>query len=281
MSHNLSNLNIGMNGRFFQNNWRPAIEEIAFASKSGFGSIQFQGYEDGLQSEQLGASFVDVKDALLEASLSPVMEIVVRVGEDAKTRSGKTPLEVLEANLSALSAMNFIRAHIHLAPAIFMDEATMRRIEESVIPQFEKAVLLAKAEGFIFGFEHNEPRLSLFAEPEYCATVLEAVPELGFVWDINHTTPEQLAGYQALIPRMSMLHISDTPLPEVNHHLPLGQGNIDYVSICQALKEGGFKGPAILEIGGLPKSGGYGKDTDEALTESLKILSDINSKIVG
>ena len=274
-----SNLNIGMNGRFFQSNWRPAIEEIAFAQKTGFGSIQFQGYEDGLQTEHLAGSFADVKAALVEASLSPVMEIVVRVGEDAKTLAGKTPLEVLEANLPALSAMDFIRAHIHLAPAIAMDDATMRQIEQSVIPQFEKAVAYGKSEGFVFGFEHNEPRLRLFATPEHCAPLLEAVPDLGFVWDINHSTAEHLADYQALIPRMSMLHVSDTPLPEVNHHVPLGQGNIDYVAICQALRDGGFEGPAILEIGGLPKSGGYGKDTDEALAESLKILKGINTAI--
>jgi len=78
---------------------------------------------------------------------------------------------------------------------------------------------------------------------------------------------------------MSMLHVSDTPLPEVNYHVPLGQGNIDYEAICQSLYDGGFAGPAILEIGGLPRSGGYGKDTDEALAESLQILKDINDKI--
>jgi len=88
------------------------------------------------------------------------MEIVVRVGEDAKTLSGKTPLEVLEANLPALRDMDFTCAHIHLAPVFYMDHVTMRRIEESVIPQFEKAVAYGKSEGFTFGFEHNEPRLS-------------------------------------------------------------------------------------------------------------------------
>lgn len=27
----MDNLQIGMNGRFFPNNWRPAVDEIAFA----------------------------------------------------------------------------------------------------------------------------------------------------------------------------------------------------------------------------------------------------------
>jgi hypothetical protein len=41
------------------------------------------------------------------------------------------------------------------------------------------------------------------------------------------------------------------------------------------LFNGGFHGPAILEIGGLPKSGGYGRDTDQALADSLQRLHEI------
>jgi sugar phosphate isomerase/epimerase len=71
-----------------------------------------------------------------------------------------------------------------------------------------------------------------------------------------------------MIPRMSMLHISDTPLPEVNYHLPLGLGTVDLEGYGRALEESGLHGPAILEIGGLPKSGGFGRDTDTALIDS-------------
>ncbi len=80
----------------------------------------------------------------------------------------------------------------------------------------------------------------------------------------------------ALIPRMSMLHVADTPLPEVNHHLPLGEGSVDLADYCRALRQGGFAGPAILEIGGLPKSGGFGRDTDAALVASLRHLRAVN-----
>jgi sugar phosphate isomerase/epimerase len=95
---------------------------------------------------------------------------------------------------------------------------------------------------------------------------------LCFVWDFNHTTPEDLPAFLALMPRMSMLHVSDTLLPEVNYHLPLGLGTVDFAAYCQALRTGGFHGPAILEIGGLPKSGGYGRDTDTALQDSRQRL---------
>jgi L-ribulose-5-phosphate 3-epimerase len=74
---------------------------------------------------------------------------------------------------------------------------------------------------------------------------------------------------------MSMVHVSDTPLPEVNYHLPLGMGTIDFVDYFIWLVGRGFTGPAVLEIGGLPKSGGYGRDTDEALIDSFNKLSAI------
>jgi sugar phosphate isomerase/epimerase len=92
------------------------------------------------------------------------------------------------------------------------------------------------------------------------------------VWDLNHTTPEQLDDYLAVTPHMSMLHVADTPLPETNYHLPLGLGTIDFTRYIRELVVRGFRGPAILEIGGLPKSGGYGRDTDEALISSRDVL---------
>jgi sugar phosphate isomerase/epimerase len=139
-------------------------------------------------------------------------------------------------------------------------------------------VALSRAHGFRFGFEHNEPATGLFGEPEYCAAALEAVPDVGFVWDVNHTRPDQLDAYLAFAPRMSMLHLADTPLPEVNHHLPIGMGNIDFGYCFHELLRVGFDGPGILEIGGLPRSGGYGRDTDVALIESRTKLLNILQK---
>jgi sugar phosphate isomerase/epimerase len=145
-------------------------------------------------------------------------------------------------------------------------------LEAALVPQFTQAVALAQRHGFCFALEHNEPDLLLFAKPSACRAMLEAVPGLAFVWDLNHTTPEHLPAFLALSPRMSMLHVSDTPLPEVNYHLPVGLGTIDFRAYFAALAAGGFAGPAILEIGGLPKSGGYGRDTDEALVHSYELL---------
>jgi sugar phosphate isomerase/epimerase len=93
------------------------------------------------------------------------------------------------------------------------------------------------------------------------------VPSLGLVWDLNHTRPEDRDRFLALRERFTLVHVSDTPLPETNHHLPLGRGNVDY-GVVRDLDDV----PVVLEIGGLPHSGGPGLDTDEALLDSRERL---------
>ncbi len=266
-------LRIGMNARQFPGNWRPASDEIAFARSAGFRAIQFQGQEPGLTAERLGEPFDVIAGALAGAGIEAVMEIIVRVDAAGRTASGLTPLDLLERNLPAITALPCTRVHWHLVPLAPEDDATLHALERSLVPQCAAGVAHAAAHGFRFGFEHNEPRLGLCATPERCAALLDAMPDLGFVWDMNHTAPEHLGGFLALLPRTTMLHISDTRLPTVNDHYPLGMGAIDFPAYCRALTAGGYSGPAILEIGGLPQSGGYGRDTDDALIDSLRRLA--------
>lgn len=269
-----NNLLIGMNGRFFPNNWRSALDEISFAKTAGFSAIQFPGKEGGLTEDYLGSSFSNIAAALSNAGVTAVMEMLIFINEHGKTVSGSSPLDVLKANLGAITALPCRYAHWHLAPINILDAAQNSALECQLVPEFKEATALAGKHGFKFGFEHNEARIGLFASPEACVSLLDEVPDLALVWDINHGNADQQAAFEALIPRMSMLHVSDTPLPEVNYHWPLGLGNFDFPKLCKALQTKGFSGPAILEIGGLPKSGGYGQDTNEALINSLHYLKE-------
>lgn len=269
----MSGIAIGLNGRFFPANWRPALQEIEFAKSHGFRCIQFPGRNNGLTETDLGATFDVIAGALRRASLTVVMEIVIRIDSAGLTAEGQKPLDVFKANLPAIAALHCTHVHWHLVPSAEMTDTENSVFERSLVPQVVTAAALGVQQGFKFGFEHNEPDLRLFGSPASCADLLNAVPELHFVWDFNHTIPEHFQAFSALIPRMSALHISDTPLPEVNHHLPLGMGSIDFEAYGRLLRDGRFQGPAVLEIGGLPKSGGYGRDTDDALIMSLYRLS--------
>jgi sugar phosphate isomerase/epimerase len=137
-----------------------------------------------------------------------------------------------------------------------------REYEPRLAGELAAALELADREGFAFGVEHNAPGHHLLVEPSTVATVLDAVLGLRFVWDLNHTMPGDLDAFLALRAHLGLVHLSDTPLPATNHHLPLGRGNVDLTVLR------GVDVPIVLEIGGLPISGGYGLDTDEALVDS-------------
>ena len=264
---------IGMNLRFPPFCSHTALEEIAFAQEAGFECVQFAVREPGDYASRLGASLETLGQALRDVNLTCVMEIVIRIDQAGRNAIGQTPLETLQSNLAAILALHCTCVHWHLVPVDrTLDTNTLYTLEDALASQFTAGVALAAVHGFRFGFEHNEPALGLFALPERCALMLDKAPGLGFVWDFNHTIPEHLDGFLQLTPRMTMLHVSDTPLPAVNHHLPLGRGRIDFPRYCRELLKRGFSGPAILEIGGLPQSGGYGQDTDEALLHSRERL---------
>ncbi len=267
-------IRVGMNGRFFPSNWRPASEEIAFAAGAGFKSIQVPGEEDGLSVERLGHPLAEVGAMMRAADLEPVMEIVVCMDENGRTQKGYTPVEVLQNNLHAIQALGCTCVHWHPVMLNYDDSALMRRIEKSFFVHCATAVTIAHNEGFTFGVEHNAADIPFFSDPKWITVLLTAVPGLKFVWDFNHTNPNHLEAFLELTPRMSMLHIADAPLPKLNCHLPLGQGNIDYSAYSQRLEAGGFEGVGILEIGGAPWSGGFGQDTDEALIQSLQLMND-------
>jgi L-ribulose-5-phosphate 3-epimerase len=265
-------LQIGFNARLFPSNWRPVLNEIHFGEANDFRALQLPGKEDGLANEHLGAGIKSVRQALDQAQMVAVMEIVLGVDERGYTATNRTPFEILLANLPAIAVLQCRCVHFHFVPRAGVQPAYLPDMEKRLFSILDMGAGLSKEWGFRLGLEHNERAIGLFASPQACAAALAVVPSLNFVWDINHTHPDDLTGFAALLPRASTLHVSDTRLPETNEHLPLGMGTVDFVHISRLLAAADFQGPAILEIGGLPKSGGYGRDSDEALVSSLQRL---------
>jgi sugar phosphate isomerase/epimerase len=258
-----------MVGRFFAGNWRPPADEISFAAGAGFDAIQIRSDRAGAIEELLRADLAGMREQLESADVEPVLEMLVRVDGDGRTADGDTMTEALARNLAAIAALGIRLVHVHPVRAHRRDGTALER---RLVPALAEAAALAGEHGLVLAVEHNDADHVLFARPEACEELLDTVPELGFVWDVNHTSPGDLAAFARLLPRATLVHVSDTPLPETNHHLPLGRGSVDFAGVASALERSGFDGPAILEIGGLPRSGGYGLDTDEALRDSLARL---------
>lgn len=247
------------------------MSEIAFARQQGFQCLQWLLWEEPITKERLGASFDEVKGALQSAGITPLLEVNVQIATpNGLTSSGQSCFDVLQTHLPMIEALEIPHVHWHLVLQDKIPLQMVQQLEKSLVPYLMQGVSLAQERGFQLGLEHNAGNMDFFATPESCAAVLETVPGLLFVWDWNHTLPDQIDAFLTFLPRVSLLHISDTPLPTVNAHFPLGQGKIDVRTYAQAAK--GFARFAVLEIGGVPASGGFGRDTDQALIYSQQIL---------
>jgi L-ribulose-5-phosphate 3-epimerase len=251
-------VDVGMLGRFFGRltggNWRPPSQELAFAAAAGFDTVQIRSDRPGEIEDELGIDPETLGALFDDGGLEPVLEMLVRhEGEPG------TIARALRANLQAIEAIGFLRVHVH--PVGPSEAAPL------LAADFAEALTVAEDAGLLFAVEHNAPGHRLLVEPDDVEALLEAVPGLGFVWDVNHSGSDDVARFLALRERMTLLHVSDTPLPETNHHLPLGRGSVDLAPVRTFDDV-----PLILEIGGLPHSGGPGLDTDEALLDSLDRL---------
>jgi L-ribulose-5-phosphate 3-epimerase len=251
-------LRIGMLGRFFGRltggNWRPPADELRFAAGAGFDAVQIRSDRAGELRDELGIEPEELGGLFRDCRLEPVLEMLVRHEGEPGTLA-----RALESNLPAIEAVGFRRVHIH--PVGPREGAPL------LAGDYAKALAIAEEANLLLACEHNAPGHRLLVDPAEVEALLEEVPGLGFVWDVNHTLPEHLPRFLALRDRFTLVHVSDTPLPETNHHLPLGRGNVDF-SVLRGLDV-----PLILEIGGLPHSGGPGLDTDEALLESKRRLT--------
>ena len=240
-----------MLGRFFPGNWRPPADEIRFAAENGFAAVQIRSDEPGAIEDVLRADAVETGRVFAEHGVEPVVEMLLRLNDYPSVA------DALRENLGALAALGCTRVHVHPVPGssrIDVDEL------HAHLPElFAEAMPVAEDAGLVLGVEHNSAEHRLLIDPEVVATLLDAVPGLSFVWDLNHANPVEFVRFKD---RLSLVHASDTPLPVTNHHLPIGEGNVDFSVLA------GVDVPVILEIGGLPASGGPGFDTDDALRAS-------------
>ena len=230
-----------MNARLFPGNWRPLAQEAAFAARVGFDCLQLVAYDEGIDAARLGAPLDEAGATLREAGLGMVLEIVVRVDRDGRTAAGVTPFGALEACLPTIRALAVDRVHLHLAPTVLLSPAEVAGVEDGALDDLAAGVELAETVGFRLGLEHNEPRLGLFSDLTRVRGALAAVPQLGFVWDVNHAPPDALDELLELTPRLTLLHVSDCPLPELNAHFPLGEGSLPLTGYLRALLERGWR----------------------------------------
>src|SRR5581483_11536479 len=188
-ARSLSRVDVGMLGRFFGRrtggNWRAPADELAFAAGAGFDTVQIRSDRPGELEDELGIAPAELGALYDDLGVEPVLEMLVRHDGERGAFA-----RALRANLPAIEAAGFLRVHVH--PVGPRDAAPL------LAADLAEALAVAEDAGRIFGVEHNAPGHRLLVEPEEVEAVLEAVPGLGLVWDVNHTKTEHLDRFLAL-----------------------------------------------------------------------------------
>src|SRR4029079_5056492 len=174
-------VDVGMLGRFFGRltggNWRPPAPELAFAASGGFDTVQIRSDRPGEIRDELGIEPEELGALFDEHGLEPVLEMLVRHKGEPGTFA-----RALRANLPAIEAIGFLRVHVHpVGP---------REAAPLLAPDAAEAVTVAEEAGLILGIEHNAPGHRLLVGADEVEALLDAVPGLGLVWDVNHTQSE-------------------------------------------------------------------------------------------
>ena len=101
-----------MLGRFFGRltggNWRPPEQELAFASSTGFDTVQIRSDRPGEMHDELGVDPETLGALFDDNGVEPVLEMLVRHEGDPGTFA-----RALRANLPAIESIGFLRVHIH------------------------------------------------------------------------------------------------------------------------------------------------------------------------
>ena len=95
-----------------------------------------------------------------------------------------------------------------------------------------------------------------FSDVTDLKVILDAVPEVGFHLDVGHAnlrlgrgqknrTKDLLAAFGD---RLSHVHLSDNRGGEMDLHLPLGAGAIDWAGVARTLRNAGWDGTVTLEV---------------------------------
>ena len=95
----------------------------------------------------------------------------------------------------------------------------------------------------------NLPRTCLGRDSRDIVELLSAHPDLRCCYDTNHLLSENAADFiRAVGDKIITTHVSDYDFLNERHWLP-GEGKVNWQEIISALREVGFKGPWLYELG--------------------------------
>jgi len=223
------------------------VEEIEAYARYGFDFIDLTLEPQAAYSGTLPID--KVKEALDRTGIGivghtahylPIASPIPEVRESA--------IAEIERDLLVFSLLGAEKANVH--PFLWAPLHETRWIRETNIAAFQRLLTRAKELGLKLMLENIPP---YFNTPRDLSVVFAAVPELSFHLDVGHANLEtehnltvELASLFA--GRLEHVHFSDNNGGELDLHLPLGVGKIDWSWIVHILKRIGYDGTITLEV---------------------------------
>ena len=100
----------------------------------------------------------------------------------------------------------------------------------------------------------NLPRTCIGRDSEEILRLLSVSPAVRACFDTNHLLKEPIAGFIAAVgEKIATVHVSDYDFIDEKHWLP-GEGGIDWAALYAALRQTGYDGVWMYELGFSPKA---------------------------
>ncbi|MHB1000596.1 MAG: sugar phosphate isomerase/epimerase family protein [Armatimonadota bacterium] len=139
---------------------------------------------------------------------------------------------------------------VNVHPFVWAPLQSNRWIRETNIESFRRLLAIATSHGLKLMMENISQH---FNSPRDLSGIFAAIPEMGFHLDVGHANLEtehnltvELASLFA--DRLEHVHFSDNNGGNLDLHLPLGVGHIDWKWIVHILRKVGYDGTITLEV---------------------------------
>ena len=223
------------------------IEEIETYARFGFDFIDLTLEPQAAYSSTL--NIAAVSKALEETGLGivghtayylPIASPFVEIREAA--------IQEIERDFMVFAELGAKKVNVHPYTDVPLHET--RWIRETNIAAFQRLLSRAQELGLRFMVENMPPN---FNTPRDLSMVFAAAPDLAFHLDVGHAnlqTEHNLTVELASVFRDRLIHVhfSDNNGGDLDLHLPLGVGKIDWKWIVHILKRVGYDDTITLEI---------------------------------
>lgn len=230
------------------------LDEIELISSMGFDYLELTMDAPGAHYSIIKNKKKEIQKALKYHKTGLVCHLPTFVYHADLTQSiRRASLEETLMSLETATEINAEKTVLHPGIISGMGRYAVDLAQKYAFESLETIVSKAEKLGLKLCLENMPPRFMTFFEPGEFEKIFKIFPGLHMTLDIGHANIDCNKEHRALNfiqkfkDRLSHIHISDNN-GKKDEHLPIGQGNINFREIADAIKKQGYNDTITLEI---------------------------------